>query len=151
MNFLKFLMLLSLVVWLGGIIFFTAVEAPAVRQTVSDRMLGAALISRSLFELHDLGIGCAVVFLGSSMIYMRRTHGEIKTFAFEHLLALLMLAATLISQRAVLPAIALLRAVPANVGSAEQFQRLHTWSVGLEVTTLTLGLILLCKLARRIA
>ena len=144
-------MLLAMALWVGGIVFFTAVTAPAVLATVSDRALGGALISRSLVQLHNLGIACAVVFLGCSLIYLRRTRGEIKAFAPEHLLALVMLACTLVSQRAVLPAIALLRLAPQNAATLMQFQRLHSWSVGLESATLVAGLGAIYLLARRLS
>ena len=54
MNFLKFLMLLTLSLWLGGIIFFTAVEAPLILHYVHDRTLGGEIINGSLAELHWL-------------------------------------------------------------------------------------------------
>ena len=143
-------MLLALALWVGGIVYFTAIAAPAVLQAISDRAVGGALISRSLVQLHNLGITCAVVFLGCSLIYLRRTRGEIKAFAPQHLLVLVMLACTLVSQRAVLPAIALLRMGPQNAATVAQFQRLHSWSVGLEGATLLFGLILLYLIARRL-
>jgi hypothetical protein len=151
MNFLKFLMLLAITLWLGGIVFFTAIEAPTILHTISDRALGGAIISHSLFELHNFGIACGVIFLGCSMIYSRRSQGKIKAAAPEHLLVLLMLGCTLISQRAVLPAITLLRYAPANVGTAAEFARLHAWSVSLEAATLLFGLIVLYFLARRLS
>ncbi len=68
MHFLKSLMLLALSLWLGGIIFFTAIEAPIILHYVQDRTLGGEIINRSLAELHWLGIVCGLVFLLASLL-----------------------------------------------------------------------------------
>ena len=62
MTFLRFLMLLSLIVWLGGLIFF-----PVVAQTPSrvlpTRHLAGLVVRGSLATLHWMGIISGIVFL----------------------------------------------------------------------------------------
>src|SRR5205807_4910645 len=151
MTILKFFMLLALSVWLGGIIFFTAVEAPSILNLVADRQLGGAIISQSLWRLHWVGIACGLVYLVAALRLSQVMEGAPKAWRASHLLALLMIGFTLISQRAVLPAIALLRIAQPTPAVQAQFQQLHGWSVGLEGGTLLLGLILLFLTARRLS
>ena len=148
MNFLKFLMLLALSLWLGGIIFFTAVEAPIILHYVHDRTLGGEIINQSLAELHWLGIVCGLVFLLASLIRAYLVTTCTKLLTLPHFLAIVMLASTAISQHFILPAIAQLRAAQSDPAAEARFQHLHNWSVGLESAVLFLGFLLLYSQAR---
>ena len=148
MNFLKFLMLLTLSLWLGGIIFFTAIEAPLILHYVHDRTLGGEIINRSLAELHWLGIVCGLVFLLASLIRAYLVTGSTKLLTLPHFLVIAMLASTAVSQHFILPAIAQLRAAQSDPAAEAQFQHLHSWSVGLEGAVLLLALALLYLQAR---
>ncbi|HTC94847.1 MAG TPA: DUF4149 domain-containing protein [Terriglobales bacterium] len=148
MIFLKFLMLLALSLWLGGIIFFTAVEAPAILNHVPDRMLDGAIINQSLEKLHWLGIVCGLVFLLASLLRSYAASHETRLLTLPHLTVIIMLACTAISQRFILPAIAQLRAAQSKPAVAVQFRHLHNWSVGLEGAVLLLGLLLLYSQSR---
>src|ERR671937_334613 len=109
LDLLRFLLLLSLVVWLGGIAFFSVVEAPTVFHVVRDRQLGGAIIGESLSQLHYVGITCGLIFL---VISLRLTHietGAARFFQLSNLLVLGMLGLTLTSQLVLLPAVASLR------------------------------------------
>jgi hypothetical protein len=143
MNFLKFLMRLALSLWLGGIIFFSVVEAPVILDHVHDKTLGGEIINQSLAKLHWLGIICGLVFLLASLLRGLLSSDNSKLFTLPHVLVLVMLAATAVSQHFILPAIAQLREAQANSTAEMQFQHLHTWSVGLEGAVLLLGLLLL--------
>ena len=70
MSLVRFLMLLSLVVWVGGIVFFAFVLAPTVFHPgiLPSRQLAGAVVSRSLGILHWMGLACGVVFLVTSII-----------------------------------------------------------------------------------
>src|SRR5260370_11967876 len=72
MAFLRFLMLLSLVVWVGGIIFFSFVLAPTVFTVLPTRHLAVAVVTRSLASLHWIAIVSAVAFLPSSFVTAAR-------------------------------------------------------------------------------
>ena len=151
MRFLRFLMLLALAVWLGGIVFFTSIEAPTILGFVSDRLLAGAMIGESVHELHGLGMICGVVFLAASLGYSRVVNGELRAVNVANILAVVMILSTALSQYLVLPAIVRLRIAQPSAEQLAEFQRLHNWSVGLEGATLLLALILLYQTARRVS
>jgi hypothetical protein len=149
MSFLRYLMLLSLVVWLGGLVFFSFVLAPTVFAVLPTRHLAGNVVSRSLTALHWMGIVSGLVFLVSSMIYARLTSGSAYPFAGRHVVLYLMLALTLISQFGISPKMATLRAsmgeidtVALNDPARVQFDALHVWSTRLEGSVFFLGLAL---------
>ena len=67
MAFLRFLMLLSLIVWLGGVIFF-AVLAPTLFSVLPTRHLAGSVVAPMLTKIHWMGIVSGITFLISSMI-----------------------------------------------------------------------------------
>ena len=80
MSFLRFLMLLSLIVWVGGLIFFPAVAQTAF-SVLPSRHLAGSVVGRSLGILHWMGIGFGVVFLASSLLYSRISAGGLSSTA----------------------------------------------------------------------
>jgi uncharacterized membrane protein len=157
MAFLRFLMLLALVVWIGGLIFFAFVVAPTVFAPglLPTRHLAGEIVGRSLGALHWMGIASGIVFLVASAIYNRMTLGSARPLAGRHLLIVLMLLLTLISQFAISPR---MHAIRANVGVIDnvspdssvrmEFDRLHVWSEKFEETVFLLGLVALFLTAR---
>ena len=105
MPFLRFLMLLSLVVWLGGLIFFAFVLAPTVFAPglLPARQLAGSIVGRSLDVLHYMAIVSGIIFLIASMLYNRMTLGNARPLAVRHILIVLMLLLTAISQFAISP------------------------------------------------
>jgi hypothetical protein len=75
MSFLRFLMLLSLVVWIGGIIFLAFVEAPIAFAPglLPTRHMAGSIVGHSLDRLHHMGLVAGVIFLFSSALYYRMT------------------------------------------------------------------------------
>jgi hypothetical protein len=147
MSILKFLMLLSLIVWVGGIIFFGAVLAPTVFMVLPTRHLAGSVVSPSLNRLHWMGIISGIVFLACSMIYSRLTAGSAHVFAARHVLLVIMLLLTLTSQFAITSKMATLRASMGEIDNIAptdparvQFNALHIWSTRLEMGVLFLGL-----------
>jgi Domain of unknown function (DUF4149) len=147
MSFLRFLMFLSLVVWVGGIIFLSFVEAPSAFSIAPSRHLAGTLVGHTLSILHWMGLFSGVVFLGCSMLLSSLVTGSAQPLAARHILVCGMLLLTVISQFGVSPKMAALRAqfgdidtVPANDPGRLQFDSLHQWSVRLEVVVLLLGL-----------
>ncbi len=149
MVFLRFLMLLAMVVWLGGLILFAFVVAPTVFSPglLPTRHLAGEIVGRSLGALHWMGIVSGVIFLISSAIYSRRTVGSARPLAGRHLLIALMLLLTLISQFAISPKMHALRAeagvidnIPLDSPLRMEFDRLHVWSEEFEEAVLLLGL-----------
>lgn len=148
MSFLRFLMLLSLVVWVGGIIFF-AIVAPTAFHVLPSRLLAGTLVGNLLTKLHWIAVVSGIVFLVSSLAYNRLTLGTTHVFAMRHLLICLMLGLTLLSQFWITPRMVTLRAQVASFDTAAtpddsarmQFDALHVWSTRVEVTVLLLGLL----------
>ena len=157
MSFLRFLMLLSLVVWLGGLIFLAFVVAPTAFTPglLPTRHMAGAIVGRSLDLLHWMGIVSGIVFLVTSMIYSRMTVGNARPLAARHLLIVLMLLLTVISQFAISPRMHAIRAevvvidnVPLDSPLRAEFNRLHVWSEKFEEGVLLLGLAALYFTAR---
>lgn len=148
MSFLRFLMLLSLVVWIGGLIFFAFVLAPTAFQVLPNTHLAGNLVGRALSKLHWIAIISGIVFLFSSLLYSYLTQGSTHLFAMRHILICLMLALTLFSQFWIIPRMDTLRAqvgdfaaVPLTDPARVQFDMLHVWSTRVESAVLVLGLI----------
>ena len=98
MSFLRFLMLLSLVLWVGGLIFFAFVLAPTAFQVLPNTHLAGNVVGRALNKLHWIAIISGVLFLITSLLYSYLTQGSAHVFAVHHILVCLMLALTLFSQ-----------------------------------------------------
>jgi hypothetical protein len=159
MSFLRFLMLLALVVWIGGISFLAFVEAPTVFSPglLPTRHMAGSIIGHSVDLLHRMGIVSGIVFLVASMAYFRMTAGRARPLALRHLLILLMLVLTLISQLAISPKMHALRAQAVVIDNLAQndpvraeFDRLHVWSEDLESAVLLLGLIAIFRTAQEL-
>ena len=159
MSFLRFLILLALVVWIGGIIFLAFVEAPTAFTVglLPTRHLAGSIVGRSLDLLHYMGMASGLVFLIASMIYYRVTVGKARPLSIRHLLIALMLGLTLISQFAVSPRMHALRAqavvidnLSLNDPIRSEFDRLHVWSENLEKAVLLLGLVAIYRTAQEL-
>jgi hypothetical protein len=147
MSFLRFLVLLPLIVWLGGLIFFPLVAQTAF-SVLPTRQLAGSMVGRSLGILHWMGIVSGVVFLSGSMLLSRLTTGEAHPLAARNLLVCLMLALKLISQFGVFPRLDAIRAsigeidaAPADLPARVQFDALHHWSTRIEGGVILLGLV----------
>jgi hypothetical protein len=150
MSFLRFLMVLTLVVWLGGVIFLAFVEAPTVFSPglLPTRHMAGSILGRSLDLLHYMAIASGIIYLFASMLYSRMSTGTPRRLAARHLLIVSMLILTLISQFAISPKMHALRAevgvideVPLDNPQRREFDRLHAWSEKFEETVLLLGLV----------
>jgi uncharacterized membrane protein len=155
MSFLRFLMLLSLVCWIGGLIFFAFVVAPTAFSVLPTSHLAGNVVGRSLGKLHWIGLISGIVFLVSSLLYSRFTNGTANVLAVRHVLLCLMLALTLISQFGIIPRMDALRAslgevrsVPLDNPERIQFDALHVWSTRVEGAVLLLGLVMVYLTAR---
>lgn len=160
MSIVRFLMLLSLVVWVGGIIFFAFVVAPTVFHPgiLPSRQLAGAVVSRSLGILHWLGLTSGLVFLVTSMTQSRVATGIAAPFAVCNLLVYAMIAVTLISVFAISAPMLALRSemgfidtVPQEDARRVEFNRLHIWSTRVESTVLLMGLGVIYLTARRLS
>jgi hypothetical protein len=154
LSFLRFLMLLSLIVWLGGIIFF-AMLAPTLFAVLPTRHLAGSVVAPMLGKLHWLGLASGLLFLASSMMVSRLVTGAAHPFAARHVLVCLMLVLTLMSQFGISPKMAALRSSMGEIDSAPSndpvrldFNQLHGWSTRVEIAVLLLGLVVAYAIAQ---
>jgi uncharacterized membrane protein len=160
MSILRFVMLLSLVVWVGGIIFFAFVLAPTVFHPgiLPSRQLAGAVVSRSLGILHWMGLACGLVFVGTSLIESQVLNGFAAPFAARNLLVYAMILLTLVSVFLISTRMLELRNdmvfidnVPHDDARRVEFNRLHVWSTRLEGAVLLFGLAVIFLTSRRLS
>jgi hypothetical protein len=141
-TFLRFLILLSLIVWLGGLVYFSFVVAPNVFSVLTPlpggRHLAGDIVNRTLGSLQWMGIGCGLVFLGASGLLRKRLQ------RMENLLVAAMMALTLGLIFYVTPHMETLRTSVADMATAPslqaEFNLLHKEFVAAEIAVLLLGL-----------
>ena len=155
MGLFRFLMLLALAVWLGALIFFPAVAQISFTVLPSTHLAGL-VVRNSLIALHWMGFVSGIVFLACSLIYNRLALGRFRAPAMSHILVIIMLALTAISQFRIIPRMDALRlsageiaALPAGNPIRAEFDSLHAWSTRIEGAMLILGLLVLYSVARR--
>jgi hypothetical protein len=144
---LRFFLLLSLIVWIGGIIFFAFVVAPTLFAVLPTHHLAGLVVNRALSQLHWIGLGCGVAFLVCSTRYRALADGRAPMLSGSNVTILLMMLLTAISRFVVTPKMAALRTqmgVIDNLALTDplrvHFNALHVWSTRLEVGVLLLGL-----------
>jgi len=149
---LRFLMLLALIVWIGGIIFFAFVMAPALFGVLPTTKLAGDVVNATLTKLHWMGLFSGVIFLICSLVYNWQKYVQFRPLMLSHVFVVLMLAFTMISQFGITPRMRELRSSPvimeSSVGHAE-FDDLHVWSTRLEGGVLFLGLGVVILTARK--
>ncbi len=156
---LRALMLLALITWIGGIIFFSFVLAPTVFTVLPTTKLAGDVVSVSLSKMHWMAFVSGLLFLLASIIYQaivlkRGDRSDGKLIWATHLLVIVMLALTWISQSVITPKIRDLRIemASAQVISTEhraQFDHLHAWSTRAEGSVFFSGLIVVVLTAKR--
>ncbi len=145
-------MLLALIVWIGGIIFFAFVLAPTLFGVLPTTKLAGDVVNATLTKLHWMGLVSGVVFLIASLLYNWQKHVQLRPFMVSHVFVVLMLAFTMISQFGITPRMRELRSSPSLMESSsgrDEFDRLHAWSTRLEGGVLFLGLGVAILTARR--
>jgi uncharacterized membrane protein len=157
MSIVRFFMLLSLAVWVGGIIFFALVMAPAAFAVLPLRQYAGQIVSRTLDWLHGIGCASGIVFLITSMIHSRNVSGATQPFAGRHVLVIAMIVLTLISQFAISGRMLALRnemrvidEIAVTDPRRVEFNRLHQWSTRIEGAVLALGLLTIYLTARQL-
>ena len=162
-TFLRTLILLSLVVWVGGLLFFGLVVAPVafgnLMPMFPDPAVGLSvagvMVRNSLLHLHSIGIVCGIVLL-VLCVAERVTRATRRSIAPPLILIAVMLGLTAYSQFSVIPRMESLRieagpamADPASTNPARvDFNRLHNLSTSLEGIVLLAGLGLIVLYAR---
>ena len=150
----RFLQFFSLGTWVGSILFFSAIVAPAAFTLFSSSQAGN-LVNLTLGRLHLAGMVCGVVYLIATAAGARSAAVLLRP---APLLVLLMIVLTFISQFWVGGNMAALRAqmdsleaVPAGNALRASFDRLHRISVRLEAGVLLAGIAALLFSSRQSA
>jgi hypothetical protein len=140
-------MVLSLVVWVGGLVFFPVVAQTAFSVLPAPHLAGL-VVRNALVELHCMGIVSGIVFLLSSLAYDWLSAGYPQLWSARNVIVACMLALTLTSQFEIIPRMEKLRtsvqdfdAILGNDPVRISFNALHVWSTRLEAGVLLLGLI----------
>ena len=152
---LRSLILLAIVVWVGGLIFFGAVVAPIAFGTLMpmfpDPSVGlhvaGTMVRNSLLHLHAIGMVCGLILLLLAILE-RVTRATRRSIGPPLVLIAVMFGLTAYSQYSVIPRMETLRikagvamADPTSINPARvDFNRLHNLSTSLE------GIVLLCGL-----
>jgi len=120
------------------------------------RELAGNVVNPSLTRLHWIGIVSGLIFLSSSILYNLAKYTRAKIFAPLHLLVLLMLLLTVLSQFGIAPRMHVLRMemgtiddLPQDDARRVEFNRLHQRSIQAEGGVLLLGLAAVVLTARR--
>jgi uncharacterized membrane protein len=149
---LRFLMLLALIVWIGGIIFFAFVLAPILFGVLPTTKMAGDVVNATLTKLHWMGLFSGSVFLICSMLYNWQKYVQLRPFALSHVFIVLMLVFTVVSQFGITPRMRELRSSSTMMDSSDgraEFDHLHAWSTRLEGGVLFLGLGVAVLTARR--
>jgi hypothetical protein len=153
---LRYAALLTLVVWVGGLLALGAIAAPATfdvlaaRQIPDDRLLAGALFGEILRRFHIVSYVAGALLLAT--LILRRVLGpRPRRFAWRAGLAALMLGASAYSGLAVSARIARLQqdiggapsSLPEGDARRVEFGRLHGLSTALELIPVLGGLVLI--------
>jgi Domain of unknown function (DUF4149) len=150
---LRALIMLLIVLWLGGVMFFPVVAATAF-SSLPDTHAAGTIVGRCLRVLHYEGL-----FAGTLLIILLLAAHRVRVYARSVVLpvffALLMLALTAYSQFWIIPKMEGYRiaaggaidAVAANDPNRMQFNKLHGTSERIEEGVLIGGLLLVVSLA----
>jgi uncharacterized membrane protein len=146
----RFLVIFSLVVWLGGIIFFSFVVAPALFAMLPNPVTAGAVVRIVLVRLHLVGIACGVLFLAATFVT------NVKNVKALRSLIGLMVLLTALSQFVVMPQMERVReavggsiqALPPRDAGRAAFDRLHKLSAVLEGATLLVGIVVVGLMSR---
>ena len=154
---LRFLQLIAMVVWVGGVIFFAFVLAPVAFGTLPTHQLAGSVVGGSLRILHVMGFVCGGVFWLATLVLFRRAPMRVRgRYEMELLLASVMLLLTAYLQVNVLPAMEIDRAhaggdiesVAETHPARVHFNKFHAISEDVEGGVLLIGIGVLLLMAR---
>jgi uncharacterized membrane protein len=74
--FARVLRLLSMVVWVGGLVFFAFVLAPTAFRVLPSTHLAGSVVGATLNILHPVGEFCAAFFLIGTIVLLRSSPCE---------------------------------------------------------------------------
>ena len=147
---LRTLRLLSIVIWVGGIIFFAFVLAPVAFHLLPSQHLAGTVVGGTLRVLDVIGLVCGLIFCAATVpLFLQSSRSGKRRYETEIVLAAVMLLGTAYLHAGILPAMEIDRtAAGGDIESASaedpakiHFEKLHKRSERIE------GAILFCGLA----
>jgi hypothetical protein len=154
LSILRFIKMLVLALWIGSIFYFAAVVAPTAFAVLPSRTLAGMVVSRSLANLHWIGIVCGLIFLLCSVL-LAMIEGGPSPFHGRDLLLVLMMAITLTAHFGIerrmnnlKTEMGVIDVIPPQDTRRVEFNRLHVWSERLEGSVFFCGLVLLYLVVR---
>jgi hypothetical protein len=156
-QFLRIVQLLTMVVWVGGLIFFAFILAPVAFATLPSIHLAGMVVGATLHPFHIVGLTCGALFLIATALMYRAAPNRIRgRYEIEFLLTAVMLLATAYLKANVLPAMETdqasvggsIESAPPNSQAKLHFDKLHARSERVEGAVLLLGLGVLFFMSR---
>jgi uncharacterized membrane protein len=156
-TFLRFLQLLAMVVWVGGLVFFAFVLAPTAFATFPSVHEAGLIVGASLRVFDLVGIVCGVVFMIATGVLFARAPMRIRgRYEMQFLLAAVMVLATAYIHLNILPAMDRDRdrvagditSVPTTHPARVHFDTLHKRSERVEGAVLFIGLAVVFLMSR---
>jgi uncharacterized membrane protein len=147
--FLRVLRLLTIVVWVGGLVFFALVLAPVAFHVLPSTHEAGTVVGATLRVLNMIGFICGFMFLFATIpAWLRANSRGRNLLVIEMLFIAVMLAATFYVQASIIPAMERDRiaaggdvdAAPPDNPARLDFERLHPLSEKVEGAALFLGL-----------
>jgi Domain of unknown function (DUF4149) len=152
-TFLRALILLLVVLWLGGVMFFPVVAVSAFG-TISDTHVAGTIVAKCLRFLHYEGLfaGSLIVLL---LLLAQAVRALPRSVGAPVVVTLIMLGLTAFSQFSIIPRMEGYRiaaggaidAVPADNPNRVAFNKLHVVSEKVEEGVLVAGIVLVALLA----
>ena len=142
-GFVRWLYLMALIVWVGEVVFFSFVVAPAVFRTFPPPAAEAGRVIGAIFPTYyRIGYTCGALLLVTTLALLATA--EVRTWlGVGAVLVAGMLAATVYAGVVILPRATELRpqihAQAAPVGTKDEFDRLHRLAVTLNGAVLVGG------------
>jgi uncharacterized membrane protein len=147
--FFRALRLLSMTVWVGGLVFFAFILAPMAFSTLSSAREAGTIVGGTLRVLNRVGNTSGFLFLIATIALWFRTEPRSRRLLpVEFVLVVVMMFATAVVQHSIVPAMERDRiaaggdidAVPPENAARSHFERLHSVSEKVEGAALLLGL-----------
>jgi hypothetical protein len=155
-TFIRTVLYLALIVWLGAEIFFPIVAAVTFSSLMPDTHAAGTIVGGLLRILHGIGLVCGVVAM--AVLALAPTFGVYRqrTVMAPMVFLLVMIAGTAYSQYGIIPAMerdriaagGAIDAVPADNPNRIHFNQLHNRSEFVEEAVLLFGLITVVLVAR---